>query len=111
MDKPIKLSRVEKVYSGKSHECYCGCSGKYYYPDDAPNRYPEEVSSAKVKRIVNKLNKYASDVIYIKGTPEDIYTLTIGRHDWTVYLKPYSNLDYLEEKYEEKIALDKITII
>jgi len=107
MDKPIKLNRVEKAYSGKSHECYCGCSGKYWYPTEE-HPYSEEVSLAKVKRIVNKLNKNAADVTSVNG---EIYTLTIGKHDWTVYLKPYSNLDYLEEKYEEKLALDKITII
>jgi hypothetical protein len=99
------------VYSGKSETCYCGCAGTYWYSEMAIGRITEEVSLAKVKRIVNKLNKYVSDVTYIPGTPEDIYTLTVGKHDWTVYLKPYSNLDLLEDKYEEKIALDKITII
>jgi len=107
MDKPIKLSRVKQVYSGKSGECYCGCSGIYWYPNIEEHPISEEVSLAKVKRIVNKLNKNFADVIYIKGTPEDIYTLTIGKHDWTVYLKPYSNLDYLEEKYEEKLGKNK----
>ena len=89
--KPIKLHRVEKVYSGKALNCYCGCSGKYWYPDS-------EVSLAKVKRIVNKLNKHLNEV-------QDwlsFATLTIGKHDWTVYMKPYTNLDMLEDKSEEK---------
>ena len=111
MDKPIKLSRVLRVYSGETGECYCGCSGTCWYPSEESDCNLEYVSLAKVKRIVNKLNKYAADVLYLQGTPEEIYILTIGKHDWTVYLKPYSNLDLLEDKYEEKLALDKITII
>jgi hypothetical protein len=107
MDKPIKLSRVKLAYSGKAETCHCGCSGKYWYPEMVPYRDPEEVSLAKVKRIVNKLNKNASEVTYIKGRDEDIYALTIGKHDWTVYLKPYSNLDLLEDKYEEKVNSKK----
>jgi hypothetical protein len=110
MDKLIKLNRVKQVYSGKSNTCYCGCSGTYWYPN-IETGYEPFVSLSKVKRIVNKLNKNAADVIYLKGTDEDIYTLTVGKHDWTAYCEPYSNLDLLEDKYEEKIALDKITII
>ena len=108
MDKPIKLSRVLQVYSGKSEECHCGCAGTYWYPNIEEHPILEDVSLAKVKRIVNKLNKNAADVTCIHGTDgEEIYTLTIGKHDWTVYLKPYSNLDFLEDKYAEKIGLDK----
>ena len=96
--KPIKLYRVEKVYSGRTQNCYCGCSGTYWYPDAATDCPPDERSSARVKRIVNKLNKNLDSVV----SGGDIFILTIGRHDWTVYMKPYTNLDMLEDKSEEK---------
>ena len=97
--KPIKLHRVEKVYSGKTGNCYCGCAGTYWYPDEATDCPPDECNSAKVKRIVNKLNKNLEKV---QGSYDDLITLTIGKHDWTGYMKPYTNLDMLEDKSEEK---------
>lgn len=108
MEKPIKLDKVIQVYSGKSGECYCGCSGTYWY-SNAANNDPEFVSLTKVKRIVNKLNKNISVVEYIKSSDEDIYTLTIGTHDWTVYCKKFNNLDYLAEKYEESLKRNPLT--
>lgn len=104
--KPIQLHRVESVYSGKTGNCYCGCSGKYWYPDAETAAYPDAktatysdfVSLPKVKRIVNKLNRNLDQLTAID---DRVFTLTIGHHDWTVYLKPYTNLDLLEDKLDE----------
>jgi hypothetical protein len=104
MENPIDLEDVKRVYSGKSDTCYCGCSGSYWYPDEGTTygRIKEEISLAKVKRIVNKLNKNISQVEKIVGMDEDIYTLTVGKHDYTVYCHKFNNLRYLEKKWLEK---------
>lgn len=103
--KPIKLHRVASVYSGKTSNCYCGCSGTYWYPDEESCNYPDSVSLPKVKRIVNKLNRNLDSLTVIDGR---VFTLTIGYHDWTVYMKPYTNLDLLEDKDEEKLLINKV---
>ncbi len=64
--KPIDLSLVRSVYSGRNGECCCGCSGTHSYAshlrEDASKKRgyvvdDDEVSNGAVKRIVNKINR------------------------------------------------------
>lgn len=109
MDK-ININDVASVYSGKSNTCYCGCAGTYSYNPDhveysSKHRGyavgPEEVNFKTVRRIVNKLNKNLSDVTAIDHL---IFTLQVGNHDYTVYLRDYSE----EKKAEELKSLDRM---
>jgi hypothetical protein len=98
----INVNDVASVYSGKSHTCYCGCAGTHTYNPAhvewaGKNRgyaiESTEVNLKTVKRIVNKLNKSFSELSVID---DKIFTLTVGNHDYTVYMRDYS---------EEKRAL------
>ena len=60
----LDLSKVYKVYSGKSGMCMCGCSGKYKVASahrahaDVDRGYPysdEDVSDISVRRTVGKI--------------------------------------------------------
>lgn len=88
---PVDISKVKKVYSGKSHTCYCGCAGKYYYPNhdlEAAGKArgyeirPEEISDTQVKRIVNKINK---NLDQCTNYDDHLVVVQIGNHDYTAY--------------------------
>jgi hypothetical protein len=94
---PINVADVSSVYSGKSNTCYCGCAGTHTYnPAHAEwagkNRgyviEQSEINLKTVKRIVSKLNKNLSEV---EAIDDKIFTLTVGKHDYTVYMRDYSD--------------------
>jgi len=98
----INVNDVASVYSGKSNTCYCGCAGTYSYNPQhvvysSKSRgyevLPEEVNLKRVTSIVRKLNKNITDV---HDVDDKIFTLQVGNHDYTVYLK-----DDKEEQSEE----------
>lgn len=103
----INVNDVASVYSGKSNTCYCGCAGTYTYNpqhvaySSKSRGYevgPEEVNLKRVTSIVRKLNKNIADV---HDVDDKIFTLQVGNHDYTVYLK-----DYSEEKAAAKEQKD-----
>lgn len=76
----IDRGRVNKVYIGKTGCCYCGCKGEYYYP----GTMAADAMVAEVLRVIASKKKTEK----LPGLDnEEIIVATIGKRDYTVYLK------------------------
>lgn len=97
----LELKDINSVYVGKPNACMCGCSGKYYYPKinqtlAGLNRgyevLDEEVNDAKVKKVYNKMKKFANKKIEVLASAEPnndaikyIFILILGKTQYTLY--------------------------
>lgn len=88
----IKLSDIYSIYVGKPNRCMCGCSGKFTYAkkyqeystkDRGYQVTDDEINDARIKRVFNKMKKFAENVEVIRG---EIYTAIIGKTQYTIYL-------------------------
>lgn len=89
-----ELAKVVKVYVGKPHTCMCGCAGRYTYPkcnqefggtDRGYSVGDEEVDDKRATRILNKVKKNAH--LGIEVLDNYIYTVIVGKTQYTVYMK------------------------
>lgn len=69
----FQYGTIESVYAGKPHACMCGCSGKYSKNDK------------NIQRVINKIKK--NSPIEIEVLDGYIYTVIIGKTQYTIYLK------------------------
>ena len=92
---PFNLVDVVDAYVGKPHTCMCGCAGKYYYSKlnkdygSAHRGYKvedDEINDSKIARIYNKM-KSNLDRVDVKSLENYIYTMIIGKTQYTLYLK------------------------
>lgn len=90
----FNLNDVSSVYVGKPNKCMCGCSGKYYYTkvnqiwSGKVRGYivkDDEVSDAKVMRVISKVR--ANQHVGIENIDNKIFTLILGKTQYTIYLK------------------------
>ena len=74
----FETKNVDKIYSGKPHECMCGCSGTYY-----ANR--ENINF--IKRVIKKFETFEGEID--NNIDEDtIFTIiTSPTRQYTIYLK------------------------
>ena len=91
--KTILLEDIVSVYVGTPNNCMCGCSGDYTYSSlhrdySSKNRGyavgDDEVSDARVKRI---LNKFVKSELIAEDNDNYIFTKIIGSRQYTIYLK------------------------
>jgi hypothetical protein len=73
----IDLKDVDTTYRGKPGRCMCGCSGKYFSPDEG--------SSLVTKRIIKKVRDHQSQGIDV--IKDYIFTIVVGETQYSIYLK------------------------
>ena len=97
----LEINDINVVYVGKPNACMCGCSGKYYYPKvnqkfaSQKRGYEvtdDEIDDGKVKRVYNKMKKFAKDKIEVFASTgpdidgiEYIFNIVIGKTQYTLY--------------------------
>jgi hypothetical protein len=84
---------VRSAYRGRANACMCGCKGKHYYvaalrEEASTDRgYPvtdDEVSDAKVTKILRLVQAYAEDA---EIDDSDIISVDVGSSAYVVYLR------------------------
>lgn len=97
----LTISDICSAYRGKPNKCRCGCSGTYYYTEinrDYATRNrgykvtDDEISDETVQRILNRMKKFAHlGVEVLHGKNEDIYSLVIGKTEYSLYVIRVNN--------------------
>jgi hypothetical protein len=86
----IDITKVTKVYSGKSHTCACGCAGTYWYASGHKLPYyidQEDVNDKQVRRVVGVITKNYADAKWDdeRNNCGDWVVVTIGNRDYVAY--------------------------
>ncbi len=102
MPRPIDLTKVASVYSGKAGKCCCGCAGKHTVAsehrdwvgkDRGYEVSDDEINDRTVKLIVNKIEAAlngeveAEDIDTDKTTHGQYFSATVGNRLYIAYLK------------------------